>query len=275
MRRYSVTEIEFWEECRYRWEQRYVKKYYQPEGKKGAALMSGIAIAEGLEAGILAGGMLPIAQHRAEEWLLEHDGERFVRGAKEALKAVPQWIWDMKYGIPEDKLEPVYADHTDGQWHSVTEFSEGDDYIKLVGRPDLWSANEDTLLVVEFKSTSAAKSKAKQKIDGYNWAVQPYAYAFMLKDTYPELEHLTTYVQHVLVTTRGELFEGPKKLIGAKAMQQWRNDVLTNADQIGKIENNRHFGVLCGYCEFQDACAVYRAGQDPQPIIDMNFKRRT
>ncbi len=272
--RVSITSLQMFEDCRQKWFYKYVEKWRARSGSGGSSAMnSGAAIAEGLEAGLLLETnvlkRVDTAKERALAYLTERQNTKLVPGVERALDAVPQWIWDIQVPVAEDKFEVLYEipalDKYEDLWSA--------DLI-IVGKPDLWTIMNDRIKIIEFKSTGDSDSKAKSKLERYYYSPQPLDYAVLLRDTHPELAHLPLYTQHVLVTTRGSCFESEEHLVGARAYARAKDALLTRALETAILEPQRHFGVMCDWCEFKEACDTWRFGGDPQTALEFDFEKR-
>lgn len=259
--RISVTQLDTYQRCEVLYSYKHIERLQPRDTSATPEYMKiGRAVASAIESGL---SKLPMPDNPEE---LTKEG---LAKVQQCLNAVPKWIWELEIpGVSEDRLEPTY---NNGR-------------ITLVGRPDLWyleQQGEDVvaLHIVEFKS-GAEKYRPgadRKRVEYENWSLQPSRYAVLLRDSYPWLEGLPAYRQHIYLSTYGHASEGPRILVANEDdIREQMVYLASLADSLDRKAHDplHHFSFLCDRCEFNQICFGYLTGADLRGIIDENYEIR-
>lgn len=266
--RISITELDTFQQC----QQRHYYRHHQnlvlaDTGEEPEYRVVGQIVARAIE----LGAMLNAGEKDLRELLDSEYPEELVDRAWRAIGVVPEWVWQIKNPMAEDKLEVDYrleAECVVGPGCLVCRAT-------IVGKPDLWYSKPDMgVVVVEFKSSADPISKGKQKLENYEkWGIQASRYAVLLRDSYDWMAGEPIYRQHVFVSTRGYLLEGKELLV--HNLDEVREEMLMLAGRMAEEREPVHtFGPLCNWCEYSRICQGWVTGQDTKSIMEGEYVQR-
>lgn len=252
-KRVSVTEIDTYNKCPRLW--RYKFKDGLRTKELNQAMVSGTAIHAGVEALSLGRDGVTAALDTLAE-LAGERGERFKRGVLTALDGLPDWVAKVKSPVTEDKLEVVYGS------------------ITVVGRPDIWFQEGDTIEIWDYKSTSKDEDRRLSQYD--QWNDQPRFYGVLLHD------HLISqginpppiiYTGHIILSTRGKHAVGTPTILAGKLLDDTRERMLDLAAAVGEHETMHMSAFNCGMCDFSKLCEGALTGYPLGDIVEQEYTR--
>ena len=265
--RVSVTEIEAFQLCEKKHSYQYGLRLQAnaPEATS-IALRIGRTVAESIEVGLGLGAGTD-AKRKALDYVgTQIEDDKDLGKALICVEKMPDFIWDIKLPISEDKLEVPY-------WDDV-----------VVGIPDLWWVEYDedkiplAVHVEEFKTGYQSGSKASERLVAYEkWGIQASRYAVLLRDKYPWLHDIPMYRRHILLSYagRGKAYVGRDILVSEATLDQTRMEMLSLVDRIAALEvPTHHFGRLCDWCQYAPICWTYLTGGDESDTIKWGFTKK-
>jgi hypothetical protein len=265
--RVTVSELEQWVECPLKWYYSHVRRLRaKPDPEAFNPGASGTAIHKGVEAGLLrAPGTQPrrVAMDAIQTYLEVSGGGRYLRGAEAAISGVPDELWNREAPQAEDQLE--------------VEYPLGEEKLLVVGRPDLWYRDGDSLVIVDFKST--AKDEHDRLLTYQTWNMQVRYYAVMLHDTLAR--GMPVYTRHVVLSTRGKHAVGAPYLVSPGMLNETRDRMLELALAISNRPTDEglvriaHYSRACPIiCDYAPIDEIRLTGGNVESIIEEQYERR-
>jgi RecB family exonuclease len=258
MRRVSVTELDQWQNCATKWYFKHRDKLSPVKGESMGNRIYGTLAHKGAEVRLLLGRdeYEPAVRLLADE--LGAD-EKAIQSALGAVRAIPQWVWNLERPQVETEIE-----------------LEVDSNTMLVGHPDVWGfTGENEVLIIDFKTTSESPKARMSKIYSHETQLKRYAsmmYTRMQQGYFgTPIEHPIVAYQYIVVSYKGYCEEGVVNFLNQKIVDHVLSHAFTIARQIGNGPDVENYGPLCGWCEYLPICEASLTGGDPSDIIDTDF----
>lgn len=254
----SITEIQAWQLCRYKHYLQYERRL-EPVG--GNPLMiSGRALHGAIE--LVLSGTVPqdaVTIALGSESTGEDQFKRFYNGVERALERVPKWVFEHEW-VSEELFE-----------HTLDVGIAGiqDDDVTIRMKPDLYRVTDDTVDLVEIKTTARDPGDYLLNNPQHEW------YGLGLTARYPGKVVQFQYIcaptgerdkvpiEHVpWIFTKRRMQESEEELVLAvKEMRQGR-----------AAATNR--GWWCGSCDFNKVCKARITGGNVEDVISSEYKER-
>jgi hypothetical protein len=258
MRRVTVTELDQWQDCKSKWFYKYFHRYAPTKGESMGNRIYGTLAHKGAEVRLLLGrdDYEPAVRLLADE--LGAD-EKAIQSALGAVRAIPQWVWQLDRPHVETEIE-----------------LEVDSNTTLVGHPDVWGfTGENEILVVDFKTTSESPKARMNKIYAHEVQLKRYAsilYTLMQQGHFgPPIPNPIVGYQYIVVSYKGHCEVGGLNFLNQKIVDHVLSHAFTIAREIGTGSSIENYGPLCGWCEFWPICESALTGGDTDDIIDTDF----
>jgi hypothetical protein len=284
--RVSITELDAWAQCHKAWSLKYQQKLRLVEATRVSEPMRvGRAVAEAIEHATLLGLSPDVRVDCAYSALIDYDLEpHLLERAEKCIAAVPDWVWEIKAPVSEDKMEVPYAyieaSPRTGEWVPVPPLA-GPAHI-LVGKPDIWFVERNeageriAVHVVEVKTGGErSRPKANARLYSYQmFGLQAVRYCVLLHDTYDWLRDLPFYRRYLYLSTGGFAVESDPWPVPPKALDSIRAAMLQQVAEMETSPATRNVGRWCEWCDFNSITTAVLTGGEERDKIDTLFEPR-
>lgn len=263
----SVTEIQAWQLCRYKWwlgyERRLTSVETNPLLLSGSAVHTAVGLVLHGEGHEQAATTALIAEGATVD---QHD--RFKHGVVRALGRIPKFVWESEWVVEElfEHNLTLPGELSAHGTHGIMTVTDGHVTIRM--KPDLYRVTDDTIDLVEIKTTARDPGDYLLNNPQHEWYGLGLAARFdkIVQFQYvctPTGERDKTPIPHVpWLFTKRRMEESEEELSLAVREMRAGRAAATNR------------GWWCGTCEFNKVCKARITGGNVEDVIATEYKEK-